>query len=50
MLHFAGPAEIIEALSDHGTGWKLEYQGRQYRRNVMHMMPYRPDDFVEHQQ
>ena len=50
MLHFTGPAEIVEALSDHGTAWKLEYQGREYRRNVMHMKPYRPDDFVEHQQ
>ena len=50
LLHFAGPAEITESLSDHGTSWKLEYNGRQYRRNVMHMVPYRPDDFVEHQQ
>ena len=50
LLHFAGPAEIVESLSEHGTSWKLEYNGRQYRRNVMHMVPYRPDDFVEHQQ
>ena len=50
MLHFVGPADITEALSDNGTSWKLEYQGKEYKRNVMHMIPYRPDDFVEHQQ
>ena len=50
MLHFVGPADITEALSENGTSWKLEYRGGEYKRNVMHMVPYRPDDFVEHQQ
>jgi transposase InsO family protein len=50
MLHFVGPAEIVESLSDHGTSWRLEWNGSHYRRNIMHMEPYRPDDYVQHQQ
>ena len=50
MLQFAGPAEIVEALSDHGTAWRLLWNGTHYRRNIMHMVPYAPDNHVEQQQ
>ena len=50
MLQYAGPGEITESLSDNGTSWKLVWNGREYKRNVMHLRPYAPDDHLEHQQ
>ena len=41
ILQYSGPGEIIESLSPTGSSFKIKFKGRTYRRNVMHMNPYR---------
>lgn len=50
MLQYAGPGEITESLSDKGTSWVIFWNGRTYQRNIMHMLPYRPDLHVLEEQ
>jgi len=41
ILQYCGPAEIVEVLSPNNTSFKLNYKGRSYYRNVMHMNRYK---------
>ena len=50
LLQYAGPGELVQALSNNGTAWKIRWNGRTYHRNVMHMIPYRPDTVVQEEQ
>merc|ERR1712078_95547 len=50
MIQYAGPGELIQPLSNNGTAWKIRLNGRTYKRNVMHMIPYRPDTVVQEEQ
>jgi len=49
-LQFAGPGIITKALSENGTAWRLNWNGRSYNRNIMHMQPYAPDAHVLEEQ
>ena len=46
ILHYVGPAELVESLSPHGTSWRLLYKTRHYQRNVKHLRPYTATDEV----
>ena len=50
MLHHTGPGEITKSLSDKGASWVIFWNGRTYQRNIMHMLPYRPDLHVLEEQ
>ena len=40
MLHYQGPGTIVESISDNNTAFKIECNGRMYKRNIMHISPY----------
>ena len=40
MLQYQGPGEIVEALSDNNTAFKIRCGSRTYKRNIMHISPY----------
>ena len=46
MLQYKGPDEIIEALSNNNTAFKIKCGNRTYRRNIMHISPYTSDQEV----
>ena len=46
ILQYVGPGEIIESLSPNNTSFRIKYKGRNYERNVMHMLKYRSQDEV----
>ena len=46
ILQYVGPGEIIESLSPNNTSFRIKYKGRNYERNVMHMLKYRSLDEV----
>lgn len=46
ILQYVGPGEIVESLSPNNTSFRIKYKGRNYERNVMHMLKYRSQDEV----
>ena len=40
MLQYQGPGEIVEALSDNNTAFKIRCGSRTYKRNIMYISPY----------
>jgi len=40
LLQYRGPGIITRVLSPNNTSFELKYEGRTYRRNVMHLSPY----------
>jgi len=47
ILQYTGPGEIVESLSPNGTSFRIQYKGRSYYRNVMHIKPYTAIDEVD---
>ena len=46
MLQYQGPGIIVEALSPNNTAFKIKCGNRMYRRNIMHISPYKAQDVV----
>ena len=46
MLQYQGPGRIVEALSVNNTAFKIKCGNRHYRRNVMHIAPYKAEGQV----
>ena len=46
MLQYHGPGIITEVLSDSGTAFKIKCDNRSYRRNIMHIAPYKESERV----
>ena len=43
LLQYKGPGEIIRKLSGSDTSFEIKCDNRKYRRNIMHISPYKSD-------
>ena len=46
MLQYQGPGVIVESLSNNNTAFKIKCNNRTYRRNIMHISPYKSTKLV----